>query len=298
MNFLEDRKIRKIAKRENIKAPDRYLKFIDETLENITEEEKTKNNIKPIWGYTLKFATAMALLSFILLPNISPKISYAMQQWPIIGNIVKVITIKNYFDKEGNSELDADIPSVENSDGSKSESNETINEDVKVLTQKFIDKYYSERNPDNHFSVEIKPNIITNSDKWFTLKLTIIQTSASSDVQYKYYHLDKRTDKIIKLSDLFINEDYKDAISTEIKRQMISRMEENDNLVYWFDEESKEWSFRRVDDEQNFYFSENGNIVIVFDKYEVGPGSSGAPEFEIDKKVYEKFLKEDFKEDE
>ena len=266
MNFLEDRKIRKIAKRENIKAPDRYLKFIDETLENITEEEKTKNNIKPIWGYTLKFATAMALLSFILLPNISPKISYAMQQWPIIGNIVKVITIKNYFDKEGNSELDADIPSVENSDGSKSESNETINEDVKVLTQKFIDKYYSERNPDNHFSVEIKPNIITNSDKWFTLKLTIIQTSASSDVQYKYYHLDKRTDKIIKLSDLFINEDYKDAISTEIKRQMISRMEENDNLVYWFDEESKEWSFRRVDDEQNFYFSENGNIVIVFDK--------------------------------
>ena len=48
MNFLEDRKIRKIAKRENIKAPDRYLKFIDETLENITEEEKTKNNIKPI----------------------------------------------------------------------------------------------------------------------------------------------------------------------------------------------------------------------------------------------------------
>lgn len=295
MNFLEDRKIRKIAKRENIKAPDRYLKFIDETLENITEEEKPKNNIKPIWGYTLKFATAMALLSFILLPNISPKISYAMQQWPIIGNIVKVITIKNYFDKEGNSELDADIPSVENSDGSKSESNETINEDVKVLTQKFIDKYYSERNPDNHFSVEIKPNIITNSDKWFTLKLTIIQTSASSDVQYKYYHLDKRTDKIIKLSDLFINEDYKDAISTEIKRQMISRMEENDNLVYWFDEESKEWSFRRVDDEQNFYFSENGNIVIVFDKYEVGPGSSGAPEFEIDKKVYEKFLKEDFK---
>lgn len=42
---------------------------------------------------------------------------------------------------------------------------------------------------------------------------------------------------------------------------------------------------------QNFYFSENGNIVIVFDKYEVGAGSSGAPEFEINKEIYEKYMK-------
>lgn len=41
----------------------------------------------------------------------------------------------------------------------------------------------------------------------------------------------------------------------------------------------------------NYIFSENGNIVIVFDKYEVGPGSSGAPEFEIDKSIYERYLK-------
>jgi len=41
-------------------------------------------------------------------------------------------------------------------------------------------------------------------------------------------------------------------------------MEEDENIVYWFDEESKDWSFRKIDDDQNFYFSENGNIVIVF----------------------------------
>ena len=49
--------------------------------------------------------------------------------------------------------------------------------------------------------------------------------------------------------------------------------------------------FSKIDNNQNFYFSENGNIVIVFDKYEVGPGSSGAPEFEIDKSIYERYLK-------
>lgn len=290
MNFFEDRKIKKIAKKENIKTPDNYLEFIDKTLESLTEE-KEKNNVRPLWGYGLKVATVTAVLTLVILPNISPKISYAMQQWPVIGNFIKVITIKNYFDEEGNSELNVDIPNIENSDNSISESNETINEDVRSLTQRIIDKYYAEKNPENHLSIEIKPEIITNTNDWFTLKLTISQTSASSNLEYKYYHIDKSTDQIVKLSDLFKNENYKEAISKEIKKQMISRMEKDENIVYWFDEESKEWSFRKIEDDQNFYFSKDGNIVIVFDKYEVGPGSSGAPEFEISKEIYEEYLK-------
>ena len=46
-----------------------------------------------------------------------------------------------------------------------------------------------------------------------------------------------------------------------------------------------------IEDNQNFYFSNKGNIVIVFDKYEVGPGATGTPEFEINKQIYEKYLK-------
>ena len=214
-----------------------------------------------------------------------------MQELPIIGNIVKVITIRNYFDKEGNSELNADIPSIKDADNTISESNDLINEDIRRLTQRIIDEYYAEKNPQNHLSIKINPEIITNTSNWFTLKLTISQVAASSSLEYKYYHINKNTDKIIKISDLFENDGYKNAISEEIKRQMISRMEEDENIVYWFDEESKDWSFRKIDDDQNFYFSENGNIVIVFDKYEVGPGSSGAPEFEINKEIYEKYMK-------
>ena len=64
----------------------------------------------------------------------------------------------------------------------------------------------------------------------------------------------KNTDKIIKISDLFENDGYKNAISEEIKRQMISRMEEDENIVYWFDEESKIGVLGKIDDDQNFYF--------------------------------------------
>lgn len=293
MNFFEDRKIKKIAKSENVKAPYEYIKSIDKTLENLKVENETISK-KTNKTYKLRLAIAIALLAFIILPNISPKISYAMQEIPIIGNIVKIITIKNYFDEEGTSQLNADVPHIKNSDDSKSESNESINNDVEKLSKKVIDNYYAEKNPENHLSVEIKSDVITNNDNWFTLKLTISQTSASSNLEYKYYHIDKKTDKIVNLADLFINEKYKKEISEEIKKQMISRMKENRNIVYWFDEQSKEWSFRKIENDQNFYFSKNGNIVIVFDKYEVGPGSSGAPEFEINKSIYEKYLKESY----
>ena len=143
--------------------------------------------------------------------------------------------------------------------------------------------------------MKIESDVIENSKNWFTLRLTINETAGSSDLKYKYYHIDKKTDKIVNLGDLFINENYKNEISEEIKKQMISRMKADEEVIYWIDEEFEEWTFRAIDDNQNFYFSKDGNIIIVFDKYEVGPGSTGTPEFEIDKQVYEKYLKEEYK---
>ena len=102
MNFFEDRKIKKIARDEDIKAPDKYLKSVERTLNDLKNNEE---KIKPIWSNIRKFnyAIAMAMLMFVLLTNVSPKFAYAMQELPIIGDIVKVITIRNYFDKDGNS---------------------------------------------------------------------------------------------------------------------------------------------------------------------------------------------------
>ena len=270
MNFFEDRKIKKIARDEDIKAPDKYLKSVERTLNDLKNNEE---KIKPIWSNIRKFnyAIAMAMLMFVLLTNVSPKFAYAMQELPIIGDIVKVITIRNYFDKDGNSEIEMEIPNIKNDNNSQSQTNENVNEDVNQLTQKILDKFYAEKNSENHLSIKVKSDVIENNKYWFTLKLTISEVAASSDLKYKYYNIDKRTE--------------------EIKKQMVSRMEKDKDVVYWIDEENEEWSFSMIEDNQNFYFSNKGNIVIVFDKYEVGPGATGAPEFEINKQIYEKYLK-------
>ena len=129
MNFFEDRKIKKIARDEDIKAPDKYLKSVERTLNDLKNNEE---KIKPIWSNIRKFnyAIAMAMLMFVLLTNVSPKFAYAMQELPIIGDIVKVITIRNYFDKDGNSEIEMEIPNIKNDNNSQSQTNENVNEDM------------------------------------------------------------------------------------------------------------------------------------------------------------------------
>ena len=46
-----------------------------------------------------------------------------------------------------------------------------------------------------------------------------------------------------------------------------------------------------VGPDQNFYFNEDGNIVLVFDEYAVAPGSMGMPEFTIPASVTRDLLR-------
>ena len=155
--------------------------------------------------------------------------------------------------------------------------------------------YNEEKDPENHLSVKLESEVLENSEDWFTLKLELSEVRAGSNIRYKIYHVDKKKDKIITLAELFVSDDFKESINNEIKKQMLSRMTEDESVVYWVNNKIEDWNFKTIEENQEFYFSEDGNIVIVFDKYEVAPGAMGTPEFEIDKEVYKMFLKEEYK---
>lgn len=43
--------------------------------------------------------------------------------------------------------------------------------------------------------------------------------------------------------------------------------------------------FQSIDADQNFYLDEENRLVILFDEYEVAPGSMGMPRFLIDEQA-------------
>ena len=99
----------------------------------------------------------------------------------------------------------------------------------------------------------------------------------------KFYHIDKESGRVITLKDMFKeNADYIKVISDNIKKQMKEQMKADESITYFLeDEETKEWNFNAIKENQNFYFNEKEEMVIEFDKYEVAPGYMGIVEFTI-----------------
>ncbi len=68
-------------------------------------------------------------------------------------------------------------------------------------------------------------------------------------------------------------------------------MEKDGSKIYLVENAEIGQNFVTLDDKHNFYWNKDGNLVIVFDKYEVSPGSIGAPEFVINKGAVSDILK-------
>ena len=73
------------------------------------------------------------------------------------------------------------------------------------------------------------------------------------------------------------------------------QMENDSRVVYWLDDSIIGKDYVSLTENHNFYWNDNGDLVIIFDKYEVCPGAMGTPEFVIDKGVFKDILKSEYK---
>ena len=235
-------------------------------------------------------AFAAVVITFFILPNVNENIAYAMQDIPFIGEYIKVFSIYKK-DKEDEYHFEhIDIPQVESESGLE-EQIDYINKDVKELTQMAIDEYEKTISdlPDAHMGLEINYEVVTNTDEWFTLRVLIYQVAGSGSPQYKYYHIDKQRGELVSLSQIFTDSfNYVSVFSAEIKNQMQEQMLEDAKKIYWvYPDDNTCSGFYQIKPDQNFYFNENNELVIAFDKYEVAPGYMGCPEFVIPRELYE-----------
>ena len=289
-----DKYIKSKASEEQTEIPDYVKNCIEQTLDNLPEKKPV---IKQIHMFP-RIVTAAACFVFItlfLLPNISVSYAQALEQIPVIGDIGRVVTIRNYFYADDKHEMNIDVPQIE---GEDSEAVDYINKDVSELTTALVNQFYKDleiTGNNGYGSIRVDYEATTNTERWFTLKLSVNETAASSNSYFKFYHIDKKQGRIVELGDLFNTDKFSDILVAEIKMQMQEQMANDKNISYWINNSGIGEDFAAVSADQNFYWNENGDLVIIFDKYEVGPGSMGTPEFVIDKGVIRDILKPEFK---
>ena len=129
MNNFDDI-IRRAAKEEQLEVPQQVSNKIDAILAKLPEKEenvsKNKNYIK---GLVIALACVVICL-IVVLPNVSKAYADTICKIPIIGDIVNVVTIRNYKYSDKTHEMNIDVPKIV--DGGTT--SDYINKDVKELT--------------------------------------------------------------------------------------------------------------------------------------------------------------------
>ena len=289
-----DKYIKSEVAKEQTDIPDSVKNRIEQTLVDLPEKKPVKKQIRILPRIAASAACFVFIILF-LLPNVSVTYAQALEQLPVIGDLVRVVTIRNYYYDDNHWKMDINIPQIESED---SKSVDYINKNVSELTTALINRFYEDleiNGNKGYGSLNVDYEVVTNTDSWFTLKLTVCQTAASSNTYFKFYHIDKNQGKIVELGDLFNTDKFSDSLVAEIKKQMQEQMANDENISYWINTSGIGEEFATVGANHNFYWNENGDLVIIFDKYEVGPGSMGTPEFVIDKGVIRDILKSEFK---
>ena len=287
-----DQEIRDALQQEPISVPASVHERTEQILDALPEKE-SKPKLFVLPRAVVRATQAAACILFVLLvllPNISVTYAQAVENIPVIGSLVEIFTIRNYFYSDDRHELDVQVPQV--SDPDNQSASNLINQNVNELTSAVIQQFYADMeitHDKGYGSIYIDYETVTNTDKWFTLKLTVTELAASSNTYFRFYHIDRTTGTYVTFGDLFDEADYP-ALEQLIIRQMRREMDENEDAVYWIDGAEVGENFTALSSTQNFYFDDAGNLVIVYNKYEVGPGYMGCPEIEIPSQDFQAYL--------
>ena len=249
----------------------------------------------------IKFAAAAAATVgiFVTLPNLSYPIAHAMEQIPLIGPLASAVTFRNYAYESDRHMADISVPELhlpevspgipEDSDVQENlaRSTEGINAEIQEITDQLIAEFEANmQDQEGYQDVMVKSEVLATQADYFTLKLICYQ-GAGSGYQWNYYYtIDLNTGERLQLKDLFQDgADYITPISENIKEQMQARMDADENVYYWLNDEIEEWNFKAITDETSFYLNEKDNVVIGFNEGDVAPMYMGTVEFEIPAEV-------------
>lgn len=294
---------------ETIPVPWNLKQRVKEGIEQAKKEEdegklmkEKKFSKKAGLGLKITGGVVAAFVGLALLSNFNAPAARAMGNIPVLGSIVKVVTFLTFESSEKEMQADIKIPEVEvrDSSGKKNDTaTKEMNDAVDKYTQEIIEEYKADVkavNGEGKEEVTVDYQVVTDNARLYSLKIDTVVALNTSGVMIKIYHMDKESGKLIQLKDIFkADADYLSVLTEEVKRQMRQQMAEDDQKIYFVDnEDMPDVNWKGITEDANFYINKEGKLVFAFDKYEVAPGYMGACEFEIPQKLIKDMVKAEY----
>lgn len=324
IDMTEQEQLRQLKEEyENMTIPEAGRERLQAGIDRARMEKKRAEHARRRSAWT---AVAAAAVVMIALPNTNIQIAHAMENIPLLGGFFRLVTVRqyNYGDENHDAEVElaqinygedagegasvgevAAAPkgtaagSVEGVGQEAAVANlsedgvEAVNRDMEDTVEELIRQFEDTLSEEGYHGLHVSQEVVTDNDRYYTVKLSVLETEASGYEHNQFYTIDKQTGNVVTLEDLFAEgSDYISAISENIKTQMKEQMAADEGVIYFLDnDDMPEFNFQGITEQTNFYFNERGELVIAFDEYEVAPGSMGAPEFVIPQEVTAAILK-------
>ncbi|MEN1761984.1 RsiV family protein [Anoxynatronum sibiricum] len=247
---------------------------------------------------TIGVAASLLLLLTLTL-NTSPAFASALSEVPVVRHVVRVLTLREYHFEENGYHAALSAPEIEGLNNKDLELalNDKYATELKTLYMEFVEGMKEiEENGGGHLGVTSGYEVKTDTERLLTIGRYVEIIVGSSSTVYRYDNIDKIEETFITLPSLFTGDDYVHVISESIKSQMIAAHEADPDMIYWVEgigEEPSMQLFETIDPNQNFYLTEDHQLVISFDKYEVAPGYMGMIEFTIPSELLQNLLVSD-----
>lgn len=262
----------------------------------LTEERKSVRKKRYISGACI----AGSLLLFLIVYLISASSAVSETMWKEFAQGSGVRLQKHEWSLSwGVSYLNVSVPILEAEDtissspltdladngGDVEEWNSQVQEYIDEMKKRFLN-YYVRRNY-GYVGCDVNWEVLRDDEVFLSVCMTATINAGGSGEYSRCFTWDKENGKTLALKDLFLEDsDYIGVVSEEILRQMTERVQNGQGNYFipggiWREDEC----FKQISVDQNFYLNEENDLVIIFNEYEVAPGSMGMPQFVIEQEV-------------
>lgn len=254
---------------------------------NTNDMKKKKKVSKGIKGAAA--IAASLVLVFGVTVNVSQAAAEQLYKVPVVGSVAKLITFRDYSFETDTTKGEVTIPNVDVGEGNLIEDkiNVMIKEkvDASKAEQEKLDEEYKQAFLETGGKEEDfrKVEMTIDYEKYFATDKVIsfdihkYQTLAPAYNEVTFYNIDLETGEDLTLSHV-LGEDFATTVKDTVLAEMNKRMENEDEDITYDVDYFKDME---INNDRKFYINEEGNIVVVFDKYEVAAGVFGQQEFVV-----------------
>lgn len=287
MNKLENAK----KTYDEIHVPAELSQIVADAIE--TSNQKRTKKRKP-WGRWGAGAAAVLVLSTAVGVNVNETFAMEMQKLPVVGAIMKILTIRTYEEHDGTSNLTIQIPGLESIENDTKNLTQEVNLEIsnqcstyaresqqraEEYKEAFLETGGTEEEWASHqIEIKVEYEVLSQTSDYLSFVVRGTESWTSAYAETKYYNLNLQNNQYLSLQDI-LGDRYIETANASILAQMESRTRESGD-TFW---PASEGGFSTVTDLTKFYMNQQGNPVIVFEKYEIAPGSMGEITFEITK---------------